>query len=140
LFTNPGRPDTVFMTDLRKRGTLVWLSLHLRYQQSQEAELKQTVSIGRKLATSLRGGELTSIRVPSRKYRDLRHLVQLLKITTKQSRNYKCRIKALLLVEGIPYPNTTKYDHWANNTILKLETLDCGPEIRFKLDSLFRKS
>lgn len=91
---------------------------------------------GRKLATSLRGGDLSSIRVPSRKYRDLRHLIQLLKVTTKQSRNYKCRIKALLLVEGILYPNTTKYDHWSNNTICKLETLDCNSEIRFKLDTL----
>ena len=90
----------------------------------------------RKIATSLRGGELTGIRVPTRKYRDLRHLIQLHKVTTKQSSNYKCRIKALLLVEGIPYPNTTKYDHWSNNTIHKVETLDCNPEIRFKLDTL----
>ena len=90
----------------------------------------------RKIATSLRGGELTGIRVPTRKYRDLRHLIQFHKVTTKQSSNYKCRIKALLLVEGIPYPNTTKYDHWSNNTIHKVETLDCNPEIRFKLDTL----
>ena len=91
---------------------------------------------GRKLAISLRGGELTSIRVPSRKYRDLRHLTQLYKITSKQNSNYKCRIKALLLVEGIAYPNTSKYDHWSNNTICKLETLVCDPSIRFKLDTL----
>ena len=37
-----------------------------------------------RLAKALRGGELTGIRVPSRKYRDLRHLTQLYKTTTKQ--------------------------------------------------------
>jgi hypothetical protein len=31
----------------------------------------------RKLSVSLRGGELKSIHVPSPKYRELRHLVQL---------------------------------------------------------------
>jgi hypothetical protein len=31
----------------------------------------------RKLSTALRGGELSSIHVPSSKYRELRHLVQL---------------------------------------------------------------
>lgn len=89
-----------------------------------------------RLAKSLRGGQLTGIRVPSRKYRDLRHLTQLHKITTKQSRNYKCRIKALLLNEGLPYPNTSKNDHWSNNTIKRLEAMDCSPAIRFKLDRL----
>lgn len=89
-----------------------------------------------RLAKALRGGELTGIRVPSRKYRNLRHLTQLYKITTKQSRNYKCRIKALLLTETIPYPSSAKNDHWSNKTIKRLETMDCLPAIRFKLDML----
>lgn len=88
------------------------------------------------LAKSLRGGQLKSIRVPSRKYRDLRHLIQLYKITTIQSRNYKYRIKAMLLMEGISFPNTSKNDHWANATIKRLEIMDCAPAIRFKLDTL----
>jgi len=89
-----------------------------------------------RLATSLRGGQLNGIRVPSRKYRDLRHLTQLYKTTTMQSRNYKCRIKAMLLMEGISFPNTSKSDHWSNATIKRLETMDCAPTIRFKLDVL----
>ena len=48
----------------------------------------------------------------------------------------KCRIKALLLVEGIPYPNATTNDHWSNNTVKKIETMSCEPAIRFKLDAL----
>ncbi len=89
-----------------------------------------------RLAIALRGGELKSIRVPSRKYRDLRHLTQLYKTTTLQSRNWKCRIKALLLTEGISFPNTTAHDHWSNTTITRLESMDCAPTIRFKLDML----
>lgn len=88
------------------------------------------------LATSLRGGQLKGIRVPSRKYRDLRHLTQLYKTITLQSRNCKCRIKAILLMEGIAFPNTSKNDHWSNATIKKLEILACSPAIRFKLDTL----
>lgn len=89
-----------------------------------------------RLSTSLRGGQLKGIRVPSRKYRDLRHLTQLYKTTTMQSRNYKCRIKAMLLMEGISFPNTSKNDHWSNATIKRLEVMDCAPAIRFKLDAL----
>jgi len=89
-----------------------------------------------RLAKSLRGGQITGIRVPSRKYRDLRHLTQLYKTTTMQSRNYKCRIKAMLLMEGIAFPNSSKNDHWANATIKKLETMNCPSTIRFKLDAL----
>lgn len=89
-----------------------------------------------RLAQALRGGELNGVRVPSRTYRDLRHLVHLYKIISKQSTSCKCRIKALLLVEGIAYPSTCLTDHWSNNTIKRLQTLDCIPSVRFKLDML----
>ncbi len=89
-----------------------------------------------RLAQTLRGGELKSVRVPSRKYRDLRHLIQVYKTTSKQSTGYKCRIKALLLVEGIAYPNTTTTDHWTNNTIRRLQAMECISSVRFKLDRL----
>lgn len=88
------------------------------------------------LAKMLRGGELKGIRVPSQKYRNLRHLIHLRNTTTKQSTGCKCRIKALLLVEGIEYPNTSKNDHWSNNTIKRLETMDCNSYIRFKINML----
>lgn len=89
-----------------------------------------------KLAKSLRGGELKSVRVPKGKYRQLRHIVRLYNTTVKHQTACKQRIKALLLLEGMEYPNTTRYDHWSNNTIKKLETLDCNEAIRFKLDML----
>lgn len=88
------------------------------------------------LAKALRGGELKGVRVPSTKYRQLRHLIHLYNTVAKQSRNCKCRIKALFLLEGMPYPNMSKNDHWSNNTIKRLETMECDAPIRFKLDVL----
>lgn len=89
-----------------------------------------------RLAITLRGGELKGVRVPSAKYRNLRHLIQLYNTVSRQSAACKCRIKSLLLVEGIAYPSTSKNDHWSNYTIRRLETLSCEPSIRFKLDML----
>jgi transposase len=45
----------------------------------------------------------------------------------------------LFLVEGIEYPNTTRYDHWSNNTIQKLEAFECKEAVRFKLDMLIEE-
>ena len=89
-----------------------------------------------RLATSLRGGQLNSIRVPSRKYRNLRHLAQLYKTASKQCKNYKLRIKALLLTEGIIFPNTANKNHWSNIILKKLARLECEPAVRFKLNTL----
>ncbi|MBI4678441.1 MAG: transposase [Elusimicrobia bacterium] len=45
----------------------------------------------RKIAESLRGGQLKSIHVPSTSYRDLRHLVQLRDTHVRQAKATKCR-------------------------------------------------
>lgn len=89
-----------------------------------------------KLATTLRGGELKSVRVPTDRYRQLRHIAKLYNITVKYRTACKQQIKALLLVERIAYPNMTRSDHWSNNTINRLEALECNEAVRFKLDML----
>jgi len=86
------------------------------------------------IARALRGGELKGVRVPSPKYRHLRHLIHLDNTVTKQATKCKCRIKALFLVEGIEYPNMSKNDHWSNNTIKRLETMELEVPLRFNLD------
>src|SRR5450432_4500560 len=58
----------------------------------------------RKLSENLRGGQLRSIHVPATRYRDLRHLVQLRDSHVSQVTATKCRIKALLLFEGMSFP------------------------------------
>jgi transposase len=88
----------------------------------------------KKLAVSLRGGELRSIHVPATRYRELRHLVQLRDTQVGQLTATKCRIKALLLYEGIPFPD--KGDHWSARVLDELLELSCSQAVRFKLDQL----
>ena len=88
----------------------------------------------KKLSVQLRGGELRGIHVPGRSYRELRHLVQLRDTQTRQLTATKCRIKALLLYEGIAFPDSR--GHWNAAAIDKLRRLPCTSEVRFKLDHL----
>lgn len=91
----------------------------------------------RKLSTALRGGELKSIQVPSPKYRELRHLVQLRDTHVQQLTATKCRIKALLLYEGIPFPaDEGKEKQWSAQVVNELLELSCSESVRFKLDQL----
>ena len=88
----------------------------------------------RNLSVRLRGGELNGIHVPGRCYRDLRHLVQLRDTHTRQLTATKCRIKALLLYEGIEFPHPS--GRWNGRAIAGLQSLACSSEVRFKLDLL----
>jgi len=87
-----------------------------------------------KLAEGLRGGQLRGIHVPPPSYRELRHLVQLRDTQVAQLRATKCRIKSLLLYEGIPFPAAN--GKWSGRVLRELETLPCNATVRFKLDQL----
>jgi transposase len=87
----------------------------------------------RKLAEDLRGGRLRGIHVPSRLYRDLRHLVHLREIVVRHQAATKVRIKLLLLLEGIRFPDEPK-ERWSLAAIARLRLLQAGSQIRFKLD------
>ncbi len=89
---------------------------------------------GRKLSESLRGGQLHSIHVPMRPYRDLRHLVQLRDTHVQQLTASKLRIKSLLLYEGIAFPDPQ--EKWTARAMRKLEQLPGSETVRFKLDDL----
>ena len=88
----------------------------------------------KKLSVQLRGGELRGIHVPERRYRELRHLVQLRDTQTRQLTATKQRIKALLLCEGIEFPEPS--GRWNAVAIDKLRRLPCTSEVRFKLEHL----
>jgi transposase len=88
----------------------------------------------RKLAESLRGGQLQGIHVPPVIYRDLRHLVQLRDTHVRQLTASKLRIKSLLLYEGIPFPDPQ--EKWTARAMRELQTLPCSETVRFKLDDL----
>jgi transposase len=89
-----------------------------------------------RLAESLRGGQISGIRVPSEEYRELRELTQLRNMQIDQIRATKCRIKALLLRSSLEYPATPPHSQWSRSTLQELRHLDCSPVIRLKLDIL----
>jgi transposase len=87
----------------------------------------------RKLSEGLRGGQLRSIHVPSFTYRDLRHLVQLRDTHVSQVTATKCRIKALLLYEGMTFPGSGR---WSAQVLRELAALPCSQAVHFKLEHL----
>jgi transposase len=87
----------------------------------------------RKLSENLRGGQLESIHVPSSSYRELRHLVQLRDTHVSQVTATKCRIKALLLYEGMTFPGSGR---WSAQVLRQLAVLPCSDAVRFKLEHL----
>ena len=89
-----------------------------------------------KLCLELRGGQLQSVHVPPGIYRELRHLVQLRDTYVRQLRASKVRIKALLLYEGIPFPEAPPGGQWSSQVLSELAALPCNSSVRFKLDSL----
>jgi len=88
----------------------------------------------RKLSEGLRGGQLRSIHVPAESYRELRHLVQLRDTQVAQLKATKCRIKSLLLYEGIPFPAAN--GKWSGRVLRELAALPCSATVRFKLERL----
>jgi transposase len=88
----------------------------------------------KKLSEGLRGGQLRGIHVPIQKYRELRHLVQLRDTQVEQLTATKCRIKSLLLYEGIPFPDPN--GRWSGRVLQQLEALSCSAAVHFKLARL----
>jgi transposase len=88
----------------------------------------------KKLSESLRGGQLRGIHVPPQIYRELRHLVQLRDTQVAQLTATKCRIKSLLLYEGIPFPAAN--EKWSARVLQQLAVVPCNQSVRFKLDRL----
>jgi transposase len=88
------------------------------------------------LSESLRGGQLKSIHVPSKPYRELRHLTQLRDTFVKELVAMKLRIKSLLLFEGLEFPPAPAGSQWSFMVKAKLRKLSCSQPVRFKLDQL----
>jgi transposase len=105
--------------------------------QAPGARVKTNRLDSQKLSEGLRGGQLRSLHLPSVKYRELRHLVQLRDTHVQQLTATKCRIKALLLYEGIKFPaDDGKEKQWSARVLDELLELPCSETVRFKLDQL----
>ena len=90
----------------------------------------------KKISENLRGGQLRSINIPSESYRELRHLVQMRDTFVSQQSATKCRIKSLLLYEGIPFPESGSSVEWTRAVIERLKAIRCSEAVRFKLGRL----
>jgi transposase len=88
----------------------------------------------KKLSEGLRGGQLQGIHVPSRAYRELRHLVQLRDTHIRQVTATKLRIKSLLLCEGLEFPAAN--GSWSAAVLRELAVLPCTSAVHFKLEQL----
>ncbi len=87
-----------------------------------------------KLALNLRGGQIEGIVVPSRLYRDLRHLVQWRNVCVKEVGRRQRRIKSLFLFEGMDFPGP----RWTRAVMESLHQQEARPVVKFKLQSLLR--
>ena len=120
--------------DLVNQGYVCLVVAPTHISRSPAERVKTNRIDSRKLAEKLRGGDLKGIHVPTRLYRDLRHLVHLRETFVRHQQATKLRIKMLLLLEGIRFPSTTPRERWSILAMNRLASLQMRSEIRFKLD------
>ena len=94
----------------------------------------------KKQAKLLSGRQLKGIRVPLEAIRHLRSLVHLRYTYMQDIRAYKCRIKAELLKEWIPFPKAPKGSQWSSSVIAALRNLDCSAVTDWKINAHTRPS
>lgn len=87
-----------------------------------------------KISVSLRGGELSGIRVPSEAYRQLRELISLRESYIKEDVRLKCRMKSMFLFEGMIFPD----GNWSQKLLKALDAWECQGAVKFKLDQLLK--
>jgi len=91
----------------------------------KEKRQKEDKRDSRKIARSLRAGELQAIRIPSKKNREDRTLIRVRKSIQKDLQRNKNRIKGLLYFNGIDYPERfhQRNTHWSNAFMQWLESI-----------------
>lgn len=91
----------------------------------KEKVQKEDSRDSRKIARSLRGGELVAIHVPSLKTLEDRTLLRTRALLVKDLTRYKNRIKSFLYFHGIEFPEQFRKSdtHWSKRFILWLESI-----------------
>jgi transposase len=120
--------------DLTSQGYVCLVIAPTHMERSPADRVKTNRLDSRKLAEKLRGGNTKGIHVPTRSYRDLRHLVRLREVFVRSQQAMKLRIKMLLILEGIRFPATNSQERWSRHAVAKLYKLESGSAIRFNLD------
>lgn len=96
----------------------------------KEKRQKEDKRDSRKIARSLRSGELTPIRIPSKKNRQDRSLLRVRKTIVKDLQRNKNRIKGFLFFHGISFPERFEKNssHWSGAFIEWLKSLEFEQE------------
>ena len=96
----------------------------------KEKRQKEDKRDSRKIARSLRNGELTPIRVPSPKNRQDRSLLRVRKSLVKDLQRNKNRVKGFLFFYGVPFPERFQENasHWSGAFMQWLASLDFEQE------------
>lgn len=89
--------------------------------KDKERKRKNNRVDSRKLARSLRAGELDPIYIPDREAQEDRSLIRARKIAVKQQTRYKNQIKATLSFYGTIIPESLKKSRWSGAFIQWLE-------------------
>jgi transposase len=122
----------------------------------KEKKQKEDKRDSRKIAKSLRNGELQSIYIPSKAMEELRGLVRYRKTLVKEIGRNKNRIKSFLYFSGISIPTAldTASKHWSGKftqwlkdvemstpygTLVLSETMDMAEYLRKKLLKINRE-
>jgi len=94
--------------------------------KDKEKKQKRDPIDSRKIARSLRNGELEGIHVHDQEDREARGLVRCCKKLVRDLTRYKCRIKSLLLFHGINYSEEFEKSstHWSKCFIEWLESIE----------------
>lgn len=92
----------------------------------KERKQKEDKRDSRKIARSLRSGELTGIYIPSEEHLEFRSLVRYRKTLTKEISRNKHRIKSLLYFSGIEIPPSlaTESKYWSGKFTQWLKTVE----------------
>jgi transposase len=90
----------------------------------KERKQKEDIRDSRKLAQTLRTGQLRGIHIPSEKTQQDRSLLRVREATVRDLIRVKNRIKAFLYFQGILYPpQFANASHWSNAFLQWLESL-----------------
>ena len=92
----------------------------------KERKQKEDKRDSRKIAKSLRNGDLQSIFVPDVSLMELRALVRHRKTLVKEISRHKCRIKSFLYYNGVKFPNEliSSSKHWSGRFTEWLKTIE----------------
>lgn len=122
---------------LRAAGQICLVTSPSMVPQEPNRRVKTNRLDSLQLAVRLRGGELRGIRVPSPRYRGLRHLTHQWEALARRLRGVKCQIKSLLTLEGLPFPDDRK--GWSQRVLDALEKYPAVPAVRFVLQQRVRE-